>query len=264
MSSDWIRARLMWLAFLLAALGVPWFLSESGTDSERAAPSHSERSPARGNSTGSLTRSDANGLSPMGTVETRFSQPPAQRAGPHEDGAALPESAMGIPTSSTIPLVQALEELIRFDWTPDALLERFHRVSTVAADDQLSGLRVVWVSGTRPEDLAGSLTYYFDTQHRLQRISFIGQTGDYQPLVMFLQSRFHLEPRESRAAGLWLVLWNGQPTSALLVERAAVIRADDPLGRYQIWFELNRPRNYGRLSLSFAERLETVRLGVRW
>ena len=63
------------------------------------------------------------------------------------------------------------------------VLARWPRVSTRLANLDLQGYRVPLVSGTADGDLAGSLTYYFNSQQRVQRITFIGSTGDARPLV---------------------------------------------------------------------------------
>ena len=65
--------------------------------------------------------------------------------------------------------VTDLREVMRFDISPSWVIERFTRVSTVLADVRLKALRVPIVTGTRVDDLAGTLTYYFDGSGKVQR-----------------------------------------------------------------------------------------------
>ena len=67
-----------------------------------------------------------------------------------------------------------LGEVIRFDGSPEWVMARWPRVTAGLANLDLQGYRVPLVSGTAQDDLAGSLTYYFDRNqqvaaHRLSR-----------------------------------------------------------------------------------------------
>lgn len=84
----------------------------------------------------------------------------------------------------------ALDEIFRFDLTPRAITDRWNRVSTGLGDVRYQGYRVPVVTGPTASDLAGSLTYYFDAQPRLRRITFLGTTGDPARVVEFLSQRF--------------------------------------------------------------------------
>ena len=120
------------------------------------------------------------------------------------------------------------------------------------------------VTGVAEDDLAGSLTYYFDREQRLQRIAFQGTTGDPARLADFVQQYFKLSPEESLDAGLYMKKWNSTPISVLRLRRGTVVRADAPLSRYQVMLELNRPASGVRLSEPVMESLETDRRGQRW
>ena len=74
--------------------------------------------------------------------------------------------------------IQPLAAVFRCDITPPWVMSQWSRVSTGLAELDLHGYRVALISGTREGDLAGSLTYYFNIQQRLQRITFQGSTGD--------------------------------------------------------------------------------------
>src|SRR5262245_22553484 len=76
-----------------------------------------------------------------------------------------------------------IEEIFRFDIRPQWVTSHWPRVSTVAGNGKQLGMRVAVVTGTQPDDVAGSLTYYFDEHHQLQRITFSGLTGDARRLL---------------------------------------------------------------------------------
>jgi uncharacterized protein DUF6690 len=143
-------------------------------------------------------------------------------------------------------------------------MSRWSRVSTVLADFDLEGLRVPLVSGTNLDDLAGSLTYYFDKQHHVQRITFHGYTGDERKLADLASRQFYLKPVQSLHAALLLSKWNGEPTSVLRVTLASVVRADSPNTRLEVMLEINRPSANYRLSPEMKDLLERDRLAGRW
>jgi hypothetical protein len=86
----------------------------------------------------------------------------------------------------TGPEVADFGHVFRFDLTPEAIAQKWSRVSTMLSDPQFQGYRVPLVTGTAASDLAGSLTYYFDGQPRLRRITFLGTTGDPNRIVGYM------------------------------------------------------------------------------
>src|SRR5262249_24941689 len=76
-----------------------------------------------------------------------------------------------------------IEQAFRFDITPPGVASRWPKASTVAGDPKQLGMRVALVTGTQPADVAGSLTYFFDEHHQLQRITFTGLTADPRRLL---------------------------------------------------------------------------------
>jgi hypothetical protein len=141
--------------------------------------------------------------------------------------------------------VADLAEVFRFDVTPSWVTQRWPRVSTGLANLQLEGYRVALVSGTRPTDLAGALTYYFNSAHQVQQITFRGTTGDTRSLVRMLTSRYRLARRITNDPGT--VIYEavnpvGKTTSMARIHQAAVVKADDPNRRYVVELVLERPR----------------------
>mgnify|MGYP006966871329 CR=1 FL=1 len=117
---------------------------------------------------------------------------------PSEAQAAADEGSGNrpVPLLPTItgPASDDLFTLFRFDVSPRWVTERWSRVSTIRAEPGWEGLRVPLVTGTKVDDLAGSLTYYFDSQHQVRRITFHGVTGDERKLVAFVSRVYDMRP----------------------------------------------------------------------
>lgn len=150
--------------------------------------------------------------------------------------------------------VQDLREVMRFDITPDWVVQRFARVSTVLADLRLDGLRVPIVTGTRSDDVAGTLTYYFDHGGKLQRLTIHGFTGDPNRLTASMTGTYGLTREPSLEAGVYTKRWNGQPVHFLRLSRAPVIYSDAVHQKYTVFLELNQP------SLAYGISAEASRI----
>ncbi len=137
--------------------------------------------------------------------------------------------------------VSDFREVLRFDVSPGWVPQHFPQVTTVLADTRLDGLRVPFVSGTQPTDVAGSLTYYFDSQQSLRRIQLVGVSGDPSVLVNLMLQYYYLKPEPSLGGHLYKTRWNNRVTSVMRVIPAPVISNQDNHRRYQIFLELNQP-----------------------
>lgn len=136
-----------------------------------------------------------------------------------------------------------LDEILRFDITPEAVVSRWPRVSTGLADLELMGYRVPLVTGSGQADLAGSLTYYFDQHRQLRRIMFKGTTGDLAALRGVL-SRFGMVHRPTNDPALMVFEArgpNGKTNGLARIRTAPVIQASDPLRRYEVHLVVDRP-----------------------
>jgi hypothetical protein len=143
-------------------------------------------------------------------------------------------------------------------------MQRWSRVSTIRSDTGMDGLRVALVTGTELEDIAGSLTFYYDHQRQLRRITFDGLTGDDRRLVNLVSQQFNLRPEPGLGAGHYVARWNAQPTGILRISHAPVVRAQRPHERLEVMLELNQPGvGYG-LSAHAQEMLNLDRLTKRW
>ena len=134
-----------------------------------------------------------------------------------------------------------LRAVLRFDINPDWVIQRFARVSTVLGDMTMQGLRVPVVTGTQTDDLAGTLTYYFDRSGALQRLTVHGFTGDPKKLVGAMTNHYGLKPEPALEAGVFTKRWNGKPTHFLRLTHAPVVYSDAVHQKYTVFLELNHP-----------------------
>ncbi len=138
---------------------------------------------------------------------------------------------------------ERIADAIRLDATPEWVYQRWDRKSTRLADLDRHGVRVPLVTGTEMSDLAGSLTYYFDSGGQLQQISFRGQTGDPRSLIALLASRYHLRAQQSQIPGehLYQTRWNGRTQSELRIKTAPVVSFATPHANCDVQLELTHP-----------------------
>lgn len=162
------------------------------------------------------------------------------------------------------PVFERFDHFINFNANPRWIMQTWPRVSTTLADMQLEGMRVPLVSGSRIDDIAGSLTYYFDKDKTLQRITFHGTTGDERRLVGMLTQQYKFELEPSISGTLYMVKWNGDPVSVLRIEPAAVINQNMPHTRLSIDLEINRPSRYYSLSPEMTELVQHDKYAGRW
>lgn len=177
------------------------------------------------------------------------STPAAAAANIPASAAASPEAvAAGAAASRPLPLegarVAQFDEIFRFDISPDWIVRRWPRVTTGLAHLELQGYRVSVVTGTDVNDLAGSLTYYFNAQQQVQRITFSGWSGDIRRLVDLLTSRYRFARRLTNDPSV-ILFESAEPgnkvTSVLRVRSASIIKASEPLKRFEIELVMERP-----------------------
>ncbi len=155
-------------------------------------------------------------------------------------------------------------EVLRFDVTPRWVTDHWERISTIRAERDLVGMRVPLVTGTKVDDFAGSLTYYFDPNQRLHRLTLHGQTGDDRLLVEHASQKFGLRPEPHLGAGMYLLRWNGKPMNVMRVSHAPVIRADEPHTKFIVEMEINNVSGGYGVSPEFAELLIPDQHVRRW
>jgi hypothetical protein len=136
-----------------------------------------------------------------------------------------------------------VQQAFRFDVTSAWVLGRWPRVSAGLSQLDLHGYRVPLVTGTKPDDLAGSLTYYFNRGQRVERITFYGSTGDARRLVAHLATQFGFIRKLTDDASLFLyqVQHARKPISELRIKPARIVRADSPHSRFEVSLVIQRP-----------------------
>jgi hypothetical protein len=165
-------------------------------------------------------------------------------------GQSTPTAAASVPaptpTATTVqpqlaePPVVGIAEAIRFDVTTAWIINRWPRVTAGLPEDNLQGYRVPLVTGTRHDEIAGSLTYYFNNQQACQKITFQGVTGDPTKFTSYIVSHYNLTRQTNSDPGLHLyqTRWNGKPVSELKIKAMPVVKADAPHARYDIQLTL--------------------------
>jgi hypothetical protein len=179
---------------------------------------------------------------------------PALAADSDDDAApdassALPTPALAATVASTATASAAtdltdiaeMDEVFRLDVTPVWVMSRWTRVSTQLAALGEQGYRVPLVTGSREDDLAGALTYYFTPEHHLRRITFSGTTGDPKRFVRLLNDRFEFEQKIGPGATTFTYESNisSSEPSTLHIRPARVVRANAPHARFSVELEMH-------------------------
>ncbi len=152
-----------------------------------------------------------------------------------------------------------LEQLLRFDITPEWVTNQWSRVTTRLSNLDLNGWRVPIAMGSTPQDLAGSITYYFDTQRRVQRINVHGYLSDPTALVRLVTTRYSMHRLPSAGGDLYVADIEGKMIGALRLLRPPVVRADAPGQRCAVLMELNRTGTSYGMSREFQEIMQAAR-----
>ncbi len=164
----------------------------------------------------------------------------------------------------TVTPINSLAEVLRFDVPPAWVMQHFPTVNTGVGDLQLDGFRVPLITGTRPDDLVGTLTYYFDRFQRVQRITLHAVTGDPTRLGNEIQFNYRLQQQPALGGGLYTTTWNGSPTSLLHITPATVISAEQQNARFTVFLEINQPGLQYGLSLQAQNLLQAGKQISRW
>jgi hypothetical protein len=101
-------------------------------------------------------------------------------------------------------------------------------------------MRVALVSGTRPDDIAGSLTYYFNEHHQLERITFTGLTGDARRLLAATVTPHGLKSLPTTDAAHYIAGDKKKPTSEVTVRHLPIIRGEANNARVEVSVDLRR------------------------
>ena len=156
-----------------------------------------------------------------------------------------------------------IDQIINFETTPRDITNRWARISFHVKQNGLHSYRVPVVTGEERDDLAGSLTYLFNEDEELQRIEFLGYTGDASTLINVMKKKFRMTKRPSTLEALYVKSLNRLPVSALRITRPKVVNASTTTHLLEIRFELNKVRLGAILSDSFRQLLAADKSGSR-
>jgi hypothetical protein len=136
----------------------------------------------------------------------------------------------------------SLEDVFRFDVTKEWVYERWARKSTALAELGLYGVRIPLVTGTQVDDLAGSLTYFFDSAGKVQRISFKGNTGDTTKIVMLAVQKYGLQQQTSAVVGeqVFQIKRGNDVYSELRTKPSSVLWSSAPHESFAVELDLQR------------------------
>jgi hypothetical protein len=169
-----------------------------------------------------------------------------------------------LPRDLSGPTNVSLRDVIRFDRSPSWVTKNWARVTTVLADVEMEGFRVPLVTGTELTDFAGSITYYFDKQHQMQRIVLDGTCGETSEIEQFVVGDLKLKKQPTLGAGLYTYSWNGTHRSVLKCSHAPVVESTSPFIRYSIYMEINHPSSRFGMSPEGRAMLKRDRQSWRW
>lgn len=146
------------------------------------------------------------------------------------------------PSSLTGMGFYSLDQVLRMDITKEWVYQHWTRKSTGLADPELFGVRVPLVTGTGMSDLAGSLSYYFNSSGQVDRIRFLGTTAETTQLISLAQ-RHGLQWQTPRVPGEQLLQARSgdKVVSQLRTFPEPVLWSTKPHGSYGVEFEINRP-----------------------
>lgn len=239
-------ARPLMLATLLgASIGVPYVVSQQEQANSARAP---QANPAVTQNVSSSKQSRTR-QNPKPLV--RFT---GMKSAP---GSSLYESRAPLEGIET----HTINEVIRLDVTKHWVFSSWARKSTGLSDPKLFGIRVPLVTGTKIDDLAGSLAYYFDANGQVARLAFRGRTGDTTAMIQYLATQFgfHREKSEIPGEQLYIVGTIDSVESILRTQPAPVMWSTSPHNSFFIDLQLQRP---GSKTLSLKEvRYYSARAG---
>jgi len=223
--------KLLWLILPIAAVGAPPIVYHAkdwlAQTKHRVAP---------------LLSLGAGGEIAGSGVGVEGGRAPSDSLGVVSPNMAVQSMSSPLPGIASDPSARIdLAEVLRFEISPDWVMRRWPWVSAGLSKLHLQGYRVPLVTGTFPDDVAGSLTYYFNARQQCEQITLEGTTGDPTGLLKVLIARHGFARRLTNDPGLFryeVPTLRGPAKSYLDIR---LIQPNDPHRRYQIELVLVRP-----------------------
>jgi len=159
----------------------------------------------------------------------------------HKDDASLPLPEE-IQRTKPVPLT----ELLRFDYVPHDVVQRWPYVTAVNPELHVQAYRAPFFTGTTPDDLEGVVTYYFDSRNNTTQIMVKAKTGDFRPLVVWLKTYYGFEYRETQSPVVYVYeppqRWPSKSGSYLWIRPAHAFADGYDYKRFDVTLVLNRPK----------------------
>ena len=159
----------------------------------------------------------------------------------HKDDISLPLPP-DLKRSKPIPL----RDLLRFDYVPNDIVQRWPYVTAVNPELHVQAYRAPFFTGTTPEELEGVVTYYFDAKNNTTQIMVRAKTGDFRPLVEWLKTYFGFEYRETQSPVVYVYeppqRWPSKSDSYLWIRPAHAFAEGYDTKRFDVTLTLNRPK----------------------
>jgi hypothetical protein len=150
-----------------------------------------------------------------------------------------------------------LRAWLRWDLPRGFLIWQHPNAAIVPTERNLLGYRIPFTTGLQPQDLTGTLTYYFDSKDQLQRMELSAASGNPWPMTQWLLPQFRLQPIPSTRPNVRLAILKNhdKPQSLLAVAYGNASSASTP---HELFLELNRSTDLG-LGFHSSQLLQLIR-----
>jgi hypothetical protein len=142
------------------------------------------------------------------------------------------------------PATIDLRAWLRWELPRGYLLWQHPNAAIVPTERNLVGYRIPFTTGLQPQDLTGTLTYFYDAKDQLQRMELSAASINPWPMTQWLVPQFRLQPIASQHPNLRLAILENRdkPQSLLAVATGNSPSASPP---HELFLELNRSTEFG-------------------
>ena len=156
---------------------------------------------------------------------------------------------------SNIPLTH----LLSFNVTPEWVSSNWNRISTRVGELDLRGWRVPYYRYESSDDFAGSVTYYFDRERRVQRIVLHGYTSNPTPFLELAKTHYQMRRVPDPVDDLFVAVVAGQPIGGLHCTTPPLLNSKAENRQCELTLELNRQQTEYGMSYEFGQVYERAR-----
>lgn len=149
------------------------------------------------------------------------------------------------PSEAKLSPITPIPEILRFDYDPVDIIKKWPYVTSANPELYLQAYRAPLVTGSRNDDLAGVITYFFD-MHTVQQISIRAKTGDFRKLVAHLQKYYGFVQRETQTPAIYIYqqpeTFSRKDGSYLWIRPNLAFAEGIEEHRFDVTLVLNRPK----------------------